>query len=914
MNDRISSMKIGPIFAVVVFGVVLLLVGILFRERMGELLTYYTENQTRRQAETLAGQAAEKFGTELENLAYVASRIEANPGEMERIMPLVFNEAGVHQGLLAIDGQALYGDSLSPRTYDGIQASFRGKNAVTFVQGQGILFTCPVFHGKNIKYVLYRLYPPEAIAKRFSISCYDDIGRIVVATRDGDIVIPFAGSGPEDLRFIQGEEMRRFYQSMHREMEVSVASARTFKTERGEMLLFEAEVPGTDYLVAGFVPKGKASEGIESITLLVVWVFGLLMMLVAIGAMYLIKIRVQIHESEELQKAKAEAEEASRAKSDFLANMSHEIRTPIHAVLGMNEMILRECGDMNILRYSENVKAAGNTLLDLVNDILDFSKIESGKIKILPVEYDLSSILRDLVNMIQLRANGKGLKLVLKFDRDTPNLLYGDEVRIKQVITNILTNAVKYTEKGSITFSVGFERVEASMDEVLLHIAVADTGIGIKKKDLSRLFLEFERIEEKRNRHVEGTGLGMAITRNLLGMMGSFLKVESVYGTGSTFSFSLRQKVVRWDPLGDYGQASTAHFPEAAGSREKFTAPDGAILVIDDNPMNLMVFAGLLKQTMARIETAGSGVEGLRLAKEKKYDVIFLDHMMPGKDGIETLHELRKQKGSPNRRTPVVCLTANAISGAREQYLSAGFDDYLSKPVDSGALADLLMNYLPKEKIKIVQEEARPKEISYPGSLALLEGEPWIDPAVGIKNSGSVEVYLSLLRAFYESVEEKAGELEEFCSEKKLRDYVIKIHALKSSARLIGAAGFGEEAQKLEDAGKRGDFDYIRRHHGAFLEKYRRVKESLSAVFPAGEEEEAQKPEADAEKAEAAYEELRSAAEEMDCDRLEAIFAGMENYRMPEADLWKRLKHASEQYEYDTILALLAERKPTGSL
>ena len=309
MNSRFSFRGKGSnLLATLFFAVILLVVGALFQQRMSELLIHYTENQTKRQAETLASQAAENLGAELENLVYIASKIEANPEEMERLMPLVFHESGVKQGLLAIDGQAIFGDSLSLYTYDGIQTSVRGEKAITFVQDQGILFTCPVFHGKNIKYVLYRLYPSETIRERFSISCYDDIGSVCVVTRKGDIIIPFAQLDEDDMNFMQSSELRDLFHSMHREMETSMATARAFNTARGDMLLFEAEIPGTNYLIAGFVPKGKASEGIGSLTLLAVWVFGLLMLLVAVGAMYLVQIRDDIYESEELRKAKAMAE------------------------------------------------------------------------------------------------------------------------------------------------------------------------------------------------------------------------------------------------------------------------------------------------------------------------------------------------------------------------------------------------------------------------------------------------------------------------------------------------------------------------------------------------------------------------------------------------------------------------------
>ena len=292
MSKQISWVEKGTFLALVGFALVLLLVGGLFQNRMEDLLSAYTESQTRRQAETLATQAAEKLGTELENLAYVANKIEAHPEAVAQIMPLIHDEAGVRQGLLNIEGQAVFGDAISPRIYSGIQTAFRGKSDITFEAGQGLLFTYPVFHGKNIKYVLYRQYPLGAIADRFSISCYDNIGRMMVVSREGDVIIPFANSTAEDVAYMNSQEVKDSFNSMHQEMEVSVAAAHTFATERGEMLLFEAEIPNTDFILAGFVPKDKASEGIGSISLLVIWVFGLLMLMVVIGAIYLVRVRV----------------------------------------------------------------------------------------------------------------------------------------------------------------------------------------------------------------------------------------------------------------------------------------------------------------------------------------------------------------------------------------------------------------------------------------------------------------------------------------------------------------------------------------------------------------------------------------------------------------------------------------------
>ncbi|MCR4789410.1 MAG: response regulator [Lachnospiraceae bacterium] len=607
------------------------------------------------------------------------------------------------------------------------------------------------------------------------------------------------------------------------------------------------------------------------------------------------------------------AQVANEAKSSFLSNMSHEIRTPINAVLGMNEMVLRESADVNVLTYSDNIRVAGNTLLGIVNDILDFSKIEAGKMEIIPVDYDLSSLINDLVNMIQSRTDAKGLELILEMDHEMPKLLHGDEIRIKQVITNILTNAVKYTEKGSVTFGMTYEKTD-DPDSVLLKAFVKDTGIGIKPEDMEKLFSKFERIEEERNRNIEGTGLGMNITRRLLEMMDSSLKVESVYGSGSTFSFVLKQDVRKWDPLGDYEKSYRESLSERKKYKEKFTAPNAHILVVDDNAMNLMVFKSLLKKTFINIDTGEDGFECLALSRKRKYDVIFLDHMMPGKDGIQTLKELKEEPDNPNLDTPFVCLTANAISGARDEYINAGFDDYLTKPIDSDRLESMLIDYLPDELIEEPGDDTETDNVpsastDIPEELSALKDQGRIDVMLGLKNSGTLNAYLPLLKVFYESMGEKSEELTGFYSEEDYENYTIKVHALKSSARIIGATRFGEDAQKLEDAGKAGDYGYIREHHDGFMNEYIGFKDILSPIFE-DDKDASDKPVAGEELMSEAYLEIRSAAEDMDCDRLESEFEEMSEYAVPKKEeaLWNKIRNAFEQFDYDGIVSLLSEK------
>ncbi len=620
-------------------------------------------------------------------------------------------------------------------------------------------------------------------------------------------------------------------------------------------------------------------------------------------------------ERDRLIDASERALAASEAKSSFLSNMSHEIRTPINAVLGMNEMILRECDDKNILGYSESIRTAGTTLLGLVNDILDFSKIEAGKMEIIPVDYDLSSVINDLVNMIQTKADNKGLKLKLDISKEVPKMLHGDEVRIKQVVTNILTNAVKYTEQGFVTFCIDYRKLDDEPEYVMLNIAVKDTGIGIKKDDMKKLFSEFDRIEEKRNRNVEGTGLGMSITKRLLEMMDSQLQVESIYGLGSMFSFELKQKVVAWDALGDYEAAYKASLGSRKKYRERFRAPEAQVLVVDDTPMNLVVFTSLLKQTSIKIDTANSGDEGLSLAFEKKYDIIFLDHMMPDKDGIQTFHELRARKNDPNLETPVICLTANAISGAREKYLAEGFDNYLTKPIDSVKLEEMLLEYLPPEKVLRSEENAPEQPSGSSGSAdsgdvgddsvipGFIRDIDEIDVETGIKNCGGEEAYIETIKIYAGTVEANANDTERFWLDGDIKNATIKIHAMKSSSRIIGATDLGELAQELENAGHENDAEKLGARIDELLERYRRIGEALALLINTDETDESELPMIGEEDLRELYTGIREFLSVNEFSSAVELIENLKKYSVPESERERRkaLIKAADDLEYEMI-------------
>lgn len=368
-------------------------------------------------------------------------------------------------------------------------------------------------------------------------------------------------------------------------------------------------------------------------------------------------------------------EQKNEAKSKFLARMSHEIRTPINAIIGMNKMIARESNEKNILEYSSDIDNASEVLLGLVNEILDLSKIEEGKMEVIPEEYHLGSLLNDIYTMLNVRASSKKLPLIMDVDKNIPAVLYGDSTKLRQVLVNLLSNAIKYTESGFIKCMLSGE---TEGDKVKLHFQIRDTGVGIKKKDMPRLFEEFRRIEENHSGHIEGTGLGISITIQFLKLMGSELKVDSEYGKGSNFHFVLEQKIVKDTPIGDIKNTSTK---KKENTDRVIDAKGIRVLVIDDNNINIKIFKALLKNSNMVIDEGYSGMECLKMLEENKYDIVFLDHMMPVMDGVETIRKHKANTESINKDTPIIVLTANAIVGAREEYMKEGFSDYLTKPI-----------------------------------------------------------------------------------------------------------------------------------------------------------------------------------------------------------------------------------------
>ena len=636
---------------------------------------------------------------------------------------------------------------------------------------------------------------------------------------------------------------------------------------------------------------------------------------------------------------KKEAVAASQTKADFLASMSHEIRTPMNAIVGMTEMILRDDINPGVRENARNIKSAGNALLAIVNDILDFSKIESGKMEIINVRYQLTSVINDIINIISVRMVDKNLDLVVNIDPMIPSELVGDEIRIRQILLNLLNNAVKFTSEGHITLQVAYKPV--SNDMCLLHFDVSDTGMGIRPEDKDRLFNSFQRLDTRQNRAVEGTGLGLSICKRLMDLMGGTISVESEYGKGSTFSFELHQYIARQKPMAsvlenkkehvmyfdekeifresarndlqrlgvsarfasslkDLDPASNAsysyffvskplfdefsheirHFCSEHGNpkivlmfdknelssgykdvlvvrrpvysavfasvltdkpiesldsdefQESFIAPEAKILVVDDNAVNLKVVKGLLEPYQMHVYTAGSGRQCIEILKDgkEKFDIIYMDHMMPELDGIDTLRLIRQMEGEYFQKVPVIALTANAVSGVREMFFKEGFQDYVSKPIELAQLEKSLKSNLPPEMI--IRKQHTVASAPHFGEGAVqLRG---VDCNRGLLNCGNnLENYISLLKVVYEDGMIKVERLRELAEAKNYAEYGIEAHALKSVAASIGATDLSEMAKDHEFANYDGRFEFIDGNYSDLVAQYRSLLDDIGLELKA---------------------------------------------------------------------------------
>ena len=558
-------------------------------------------------------------------------------------------------------------------------------------------------------------------------------------------------------------------------------------------------------------------------------------MTLVVFAIFLTLEGPDVHMSEMLQLEKKYILEADVAKSNFMAQISHEFRTPINAILGMDEMILREYDEPQLNEYAITIYNSGKALLNQINNILDYTKIEFGMTQLVEEEYDLCALCGELVEMTRARLQDKNIKLITEIDENLPATLYGDNVKLRQIISNLLTNAVKYTNDGEIIFRMTQKGI--TLDSVTIEVSVKDTGIGIRREDIPKLFESFRRLDEQRNHNVEGTGLGMCITQKYLELMYSSLKVSSTYGEGSEFSFIISQNVIGTDILGDFERGYKSLIESRRNNHgERFSAPDANVMIVDDNTINRVVFESLLKNTGIHITSLESGEECLNAITETHYDIIFLDHMMPNMDGIETLRRMRQSRDHMCTHTPVIMLTANKVTSSKNIYSEAGFDDYLAKPVLPEELQRIILMYLPSSKIKepiYNSEHTKKKYISLCGLLGRIDG---FDPELAMKNCASEEILLQAVIVFNRSVDyfinTISGYLQQIEDTEARMNYTIEVHSIKSSIRLIGGVVISQLAEDLEAAGRSGNLDYIREMTPALFEKLQVLKLKLEMCIP----------------------------------------------------------------------------------
>lgn len=579
-------------------------------------------------------------------------------------------------------------------------------------------------------------------------------------------------------------------------------------------------------LAGRYISQTGSFDVSETILDLLIILIGSLMLLVVIAWNKQLQVRLK-------QKAE-EAETAANSKSAFLANISHEIRTPLNAILGMNELVLRESRQPHIKEYAMYIKNSGKSLLTIISDILDLSKIESGKVYLVNENYSLSSLVEDVERSIQKRIMEKGLELKIYVEPELHENLKGDEVRIKQIIMNLLTNAVKYTEKGEVRLYITGTVVDNKQD---LTIEVSDTGIGMRSEDMDKLFTNFERLDLKRNRSVEGTGLGLPITKNLLVAMGGDITVSSVYGEGSTFTATVGQEIVNEEQIGDYRKKYKEKLHHEVRYHESFHAEDARILVVDDNEVNLKIVVGLAKNTKLQIDTALSAAEGLKLIRQHSYQLLLIDHMMPEMDGIEMLQHVKTMDGGIYKDIPAVAITANALSGAKQTYLDAGFCGYLSKPIDPERFEQIIKDNLPQEYVTECGDgngDTATEGQETDGTSDPKQAEEWSILGIDIAKAlsyigGSRELYISLLQTYLDGSEERIRKLEECKNKEDIFNYDITIHGLKGISASIGADSMAIAAAGLEEACKdpQTAMTYIQMNHDQVVSRYRELLEQI---------------------------------------------------------------------------------------
>ncbi|MBR4022583.1 MAG: response regulator [Ruminococcus sp.] len=871
------------------------------------------------------------FRTELDILSELTALVDIETGEIDDIFE---PQNGVIYGVMRIDGSFAYGEELSFSDYDGFFQAVKGNPSVS-TNNNKILFTVPVYNGQNVRYVLYKCYDTAVLERKLNIICYGGMGECFLIDDEGNIILRSLGSESE-ISSLLNKDNEKAIETIRHSMNVNVSAAAYGDKEK---VLFAAESDYEDFYVMGIVPSKAPAGEISLVIPLVLWTFGLLWLMIVIIIVFFVGAERKAKQSEELRLAKIAAEDANRAKSDFLANMSHEIRTPMNAIVGMCELILRENDISNIVRERcVNIQNSGKSLLSIINNILDFSKIESGNMELIEDKFNISSVLEEVINMTVTRKGCKKIEIIVLADPNIPCGLIGDEVCIKQIIINLMTNAVKFTHSGAVTLSVSHIVQE---DSIILKISVEDTGIGITEENLNRLFTSFQQLDTRKNRSIEGTGLGLAISKRLLTQMGGTINVSSVYGQGSVFSFEIPLKISDARPfisvnepeklyaavfidfekiensvvkkqyttlmneisslLGvkmvhtvslselkttiserkithcfigkeeyienkDYfdkislelnvsliqditdsiqlpasikciykpfyvmsvalalnNETDNYNKIERLSSSVSFTAPKARVLIVDDAEINLKVASGLMQPYNMELITADSGPSAINKIRFQNIDLVFMDHMMPEMDGVEATRIIRSMNGEYYKKLPIIALTANAVNGAREMFKESDFNDFIAKPIELLALDRVLKKWIPADKIETLTSKDNTTD-DLKNNSNNINKEKHILVSKGLTyTSGNKDVYYEILEMFVQDGIEKIEQLNSYVENEDWKNYIIKVHALKSTSLTIGAVMLSEFAKKLELAGKSEDFGIIRKENKKLLNLYNEV-------------------------------------------------------------------------------------------
>ncbi len=818
---------------VIIFIILPLIIVLLLYVNLITSLRSYMETLVANQAQLLERIASQRIESRMEELEAVTDYLR--DGRVEEsdmgaaVGRLLDNPTQINIGILKQDGTPVTGHPLRSSEYPAIQAAFRGKNTVRYRRGEGLLFTSPIYNGGNVKYALYEFFDEKAMFDQLTVNFFDDKGELMLADSEQRIIMPFEGNATEKDPYFSEDSVELSFAKLTQEMKAASSVAIYRKGGGKEEFIFVVNMQQENLYLVGILPYDVVAEGVNGISNFVLLMFAVVIILLTFGSFRVIDANAKARESDALREAKQAAEEASRSKSNFLANMSHELRTPINAIMGFNEMILREAADPATRERALDVQSAAQILLGLINDVLDYSKIESGNLTIIGAEYNLTFLIRDLVLLSENRARAKSLDFEIIIEPSLPMWLYGDDNRLRQVLTNLLTNAVKYTPTGTVTLKITGERLDEATER--MHFEVLDTGTGIKPEDLAKLFVPYSRADERRNRNVEGTGLGLSIVINLLRLMGSELQVESDYGEGSNFYFDLDQKIVDPEPVGDI-QERLSNMVQDYKHKVGYIAPDAKLLMVDDNSMNRKIFANLLEPTQMKVVTVSSGKKCLDIVTKEHFDIIFMDHLMPVMDGVETLNRLKELEGNLCRNSPVIALTANAFTGAEEKYKAMGFDNFLPKPIATEKLENLIQSLLPPEYIEEVQLDEYEGDIPEPENdkLPIIEGVNWDYALLNIK---SHELLLDTLKDFYKGIDDECRDLEALARHmdtgEGLTDYRIKVHSLKSTSGMVGVLSVSEIAKLLEHAAREGDTEKIKAVTPVLIEELIKVKAHIGA-------------------------------------------------------------------------------------